>query len=218
MSTMLMLYSCANRPTMCQLLKQNNCIKSVGQLTQFNSTGIKLISKALVARLIPTDASSDDMAVLILIKDDEVDHLISMVQSTRSKYNPFPIISVIMDLSRSPHNIWAFASRDFAMVLSSVMDSINEEDQAMSAQMIWMLMEFNYTGNEEVSAVVNNGTLMLLNEDQPLIGKGNVVELKHVFITYSQGEPGKGLAMHGDNIQSGALYYSFCGPALLLFV
>ena len=179
MATMLMLYSCANKPTMCQLLKQNHCIKCVGQLTQFNSTDIKLISKALVARLIPTDTSSDDMAVLILIKDDEVDHLISMVQSIWSKHNPFPIISVIMDLSRSPHNMWAFASRDVAMVLSNVMDSINEEDQAMSAQMIWVLMEFNYTGNEEVSAIVNNGTLMLLNEDQPLSTEGKRTKISN---------------------------------------
>lgn len=167
-----MLYLCANKPSTRQLLKQSQCLRSFRPLTQFSCTDIKLLSKALIARLIPIDAANDDMATLIQIKDDEVDHLISTLNSARSEYIIFPIIPVVMDLSRSSHNMWAFASKDIALMLSDTMDNISENYQATVAQLIWSLMEFNFEGSKEASAVVNNGTLISANEDVMSIKEG----------------------------------------------
>lgn len=167
-----MLYLCANKPSMCELLKQSQCLRSIGPLTRFSCTDIKLLSKALIARLIPPDTANDNMATLIQIKDDEVDHLISILNSARSEYIMFPIIPVVMDLSRSPHNMWAFASKDVVLVLSDTIDSISENYQATAAQLIWTLMEFNYEGSEEASAIVNNGTVISANEDVMSIKEG----------------------------------------------
>ena len=164
-----MLYLSANMLTVRQLLKENECIQSIGQLIQFSSTDIKLISKALIARLIPMDTANDDMAVLMLITHDEVDRLIGIVQS---KCITFPIMSVIMDLSRSPHNMRVFASKDFVTVLSNIMDSFSDEDQARSTQVMQMLMQQSFTGNEDKAAIANNGTLMSSNENQPPCGQG----------------------------------------------
>lgn len=153
-----MLYLSAINPSVRQLLKQSHCLQSIGSLIQLPSIEIKLLSKALIARLIPTDAVNDDMAVLMLIEDDEVDHLISMLTSLQS-YKAIPSISVVMDICRSPHNLWALASRDVAVKLSDVMDSISEGDQSKAAELIWRMMELNYEGSEKVSAVINNGSL-----------------------------------------------------------
>lgn len=153
----LMLYLCAIDPPTCQLLKQNHCLQSIRSLILLPSTEIKLLSKALIARLIPIDAVSDDMAVLMLIKDDEVDYLMSMLTSVQS-YKTVPIISVMTDLGRSPHNMFALASREVAVKLSDIMDS-SEDDPSKATQLISSMMELNYEGSEEVSAVINNGTL-----------------------------------------------------------
>ena len=153
-----MLYLCAVNSSVCQLLKQPQCFQSIGPLVQLPFNNIKLLSKALIARLIPADAVDDDMAVLIVI-EDEVDDLISMLESTPS-YKTIPVISVMIDLCRSPHNMSAFASRvNVVSKLSDMMDSVSEDDQPKVAELIWRMMEFNYTGNEKVSAVINNGTL-----------------------------------------------------------
>ena len=112
----------------------------------------------MIACLIPIDTTSDDMAVLILIKDNEVDYTISMLTSAHSKYITFPIISIVTDLCRSPHNVWALASRDILLLLSDLMDDISKDDQAKVAQLIWRIMVFNYNSSEEVSAIISNGT------------------------------------------------------------
>ena len=146
---------CAGNPAVCQLLKQPHCFQSIGPLIQLPSSEIKLFSKALIARLIPINAVNDDMAVLMVI-EDEVDHLISLISSTQS----IPIISVIMDLCRSPHNMCVFASRnEITSKLADMIDSIGEDEQSKVAQLIWRMMEFNYEGNEEMCAIINNGTL-----------------------------------------------------------
>ena len=154
----LILYACAISIPTRQLLKEN--LPGIGSLIHLPSTEIKLLSKALVARLIPTDATRDDMAVLMLIEDDEADYLISMLSPVQS----IPIISVISDLCRSPHNMWALASRDVALKLSDIMDNISEDDQSKAAQLIYRMVEFCYEGNEEVSQVINGGTQSLREE------------------------------------------------------
>lgn len=124
---------------------------------------MKVLSKALIARLIPADAGSDDSAVLTLIEDDEVDYLMSLIVSPHS-HNVVPIISIMMDLSRSPHNSFALASKDVMMKLSDAMESFGEDDQARGAQLIWRMMELEYDGSEEVSHISNNGTLQAQSE------------------------------------------------------
>lgn len=150
----LILYLCAINPSACQLLKQNHCLQSIGPLIQLPSTEIKLLSKALIARLIPTDVVNDDMAVLMLIEDKEVDHLINILTPVQS----YKAIPVMMDLSRSPHNMWALASRDLTLKLSDIMESLSEDDQSKAAQLIWRMMELNYEESEEVSTIIHNGT------------------------------------------------------------
>ena len=158
-----MLYLCAGNPPICQLIKQNHCLQSVGALIQLPSSRIRVLSKALIARLISADAVRDDMAVLILIEDDEVDHLMSIVGRV-SSYETIPVISVLMDLCRSPHNMGALVSRDAALMLSDVMESISADDQTKVAQLIWKMMDLNYQGTEEVSSIINSGTLLLHDE------------------------------------------------------
>lgn len=157
------LYLCASNPPVCQLLKCNHCLQSIKPLIELPSTEIKLLSKALIARLIPIDTVSDDAAVLTLITDDEVEYLMSLITSAQS-YKIIPIISVMIDLSRSPHNTFALASREVAMKLSDVMESFSEDDQAKSALLIWRMMELDYDGSEEVSTIGNNGTLQAQSE------------------------------------------------------
>ena len=81
-----------------------------------------------------------------------------------------PIVSVMMDLSRSPHNITVFVSKSIALALSDSMDSFCEEDQAMAAQLIWTIMEFNYEATEDVSLIVKNGSL----HDRPTLEDGMI--------------------------------------------
>jgi hypothetical protein len=150
------LYSCAIDPSGCQLIRRS--LQSIGSLTQFPSTEIKLFSKALLARLIPPDAVKDDAAVLILIKDDEVNHLISTLASVQS-YDVIPGISIVVDLCRSPHNMLALVSRDAVSTLTDVMDRLGEDDQSKAAQLIWRMMELNFESNADVSAIINNGTV-----------------------------------------------------------
>lgn len=115
-----------------------------------------MLSKALVARLIPIDAVSDDMAVLMQIKDDEVEYLISLLAQS---HQIIPIISVMMDLGRSPHNLFALTSRNVTVKLSEAMESFSENDQAKSAQLIWKMMELDYDENDNMSTISSNGTL-----------------------------------------------------------
>ena len=154
----LFLYLCANNPPVYQLLKQNSCIQSIGQLTELSSIDIKVLSRALIARLIPNDAVSDDSAVLILIGEDEVEYLISLMIPTQS-YKKIPVISIMVDLSRSPRNLFTFASKDVVLKLSDSMESLSEDDQAKSALLIWRIMELDYDGSEEMSVISNSGTL-----------------------------------------------------------
>ena len=79
-----MLYLCMNKPSVLQLLRQSHSLQIITSLVRFSSTEIRVLSKALVARLIPANVSTDDMAELILIQDDEVDHLISILTSKQS--------------------------------------------------------------------------------------------------------------------------------------
>lgn len=156
---MLFLYLCAGESSLSHLLKQNCCLEVIGPYVQFRSTEVNVLSKALIARLIPTDAVSDDSAVLILIKDDEVEYLRNLIRKSSQSYQAIPVVSVMMDLARSPHNLFALASIDMAIDLSDLMETFSEDDQARSAQLIWKLMELDYDGNEEVTAIRNNGSL-----------------------------------------------------------
>lgn len=147
-----------------QLVKQH--VNSIGSLILESSTKVKLLSKALVARLIPTGMAENEMAVLMLIEDNEVDLLINMLSISPISNQFFPIVSIISDLCRSPHNMYAMASKDIASKLSDTMESFSEEDQSRAAQLIWEVMQLNYEGDEEVTAVVSNGTL------QPSLDQG----------------------------------------------
>ena len=141
-------------------MKQSHCIQSIGPLVQASSTQIKILSKVLIARLIPSDVVSDDAAVLILVEDDEVNDLISCIETAQSyKRSLIPVISVMLDLGRSPHNLFALASKDTTVNLSNIMESCGEDDQARSAQLIWRIMELEYDESVEVSAITNNGSL-----------------------------------------------------------
>lgn len=148
---------------MCQLLNQDCCLQNIQALVKLPFTELRLLSKGLVARLIPTDIASDDRASLMLVKDDEIDLLIGAFTSIRSCRTIIPLIPVMMDLSRSPHNVSAFASKNVASVLSDVMDSISEDDQDRAAQLIWMMMESNDDGSENESLLTNNGTMQDLS-------------------------------------------------------
>ena len=64
------------------------------------------------------------------------------------------------DLCRSPHNMWALASRDVLLLLSNLMDDINKGDRAKVAQLILRMTVFSYNSSEEVSAIISNGTLL----------------------------------------------------------
>lgn len=154
--TLLMLYFYADRPSACQALENNHFLHTIKPLVKSTSTENRLLSKALIARMIPLNTANDNLALLIQVNDDEVHYLVSVLESVRSS---FPVISVLMDLSRSPHNMWTFMSNNVPSQLSDLMDSISEEDQVVAAQLIWQMMETNYGGTEEISAIINNGTL-----------------------------------------------------------
>ena len=158
-SLVLFLYLCASYAPVSQLLK-SHCLQSIGPLTQLPSTRIKVLSKALIARLIPTDAVSDESTVMTLIEDEEVDYLISLVTPIQL-YKVFPVTSVMMDLSRSPHNMFALASKDIVMKLSEIMESLSENNQAQCALLIWRVMELDYNESEGVFTISNNGTLQM---------------------------------------------------------
>jgi len=159
----LFLYLCASTPPVPQLLKQNHYLQSIGPLIQLPSTEVKILSKALIARLIPSDVASDDTAVMILLEDEEVAYLVNLVAPVQSS-RAFPITSVMLDLSRSPHNLFALASSDVTLKLSDTMESLNEESQAEAAQLIWRMMELEYDGSEAVSTIINNGTLQMQSD------------------------------------------------------
>ena len=175
-ATVLMLYLCVNKPSVLQLLRQSHSLQIITSLIGLSSTKIRVLSKALIARLIPANVATDDMAELILIRDDEVDHLISVLTSTQS-YNTIPIVSVMMDLSRSPHNIATFVSKSIALTLSDLMDSNCEEAQAMAAQLLWTIMEFNYETTQDMSLIVNNGSL----HDHPTLEDGMIYNCCHIY-------------------------------------
>ena len=149
---------------MSELLKLNHYLQSIGPLIQLPSTEIKVLSKALIARLIPSDVVSDDSTVMTLIENEEVDYLMSLIADLYQSYKALPIISIIMDLSRSPHNLFGLVSRDTVTKLSDVLESLSEEDQAKSAQLIWRMMELEYNGSEGTSAISHNGTLQIKSE------------------------------------------------------
>lgn len=156
---MLCLYECVFNESTCQLLVRQN-VQSIGSLILGSSTSVKvkLLCKALVARLIPTDVSKDEMAVLMLTDDAEVDLLINMLSPDQF----FPSLSVMTDLCRSPHNMYALVSRDATSKLSEMMESLSEDNQSKAAQLIWEIMQLTYEGDEVVSAVINNGSLKCL--------------------------------------------------------
>ena len=153
-----------------QLLKENHYLHVIAPFIELPSTEIKVLSKALIARLIPTDIMIDNIAVLIIIQDDEVNHLVNVLTS-KELCHSIPVITIMMDLSRSPHNMERFISKDTASILSNCMDSISEEYQAKAAQLIWRMMELNYEGNEDVCMIINNGSL----QDQPSMEDGMIV-------------------------------------------
>ena len=125
---------------------------------------IKLLSKALIARLIPVDTTDDDNAALLLINDDEARYLVNVLQSCQ--YTALPINSVLTDLCRSRHNMQALVTMDVASVLSDYMDSISESDQICTSQLIRSMMTLNCGGSEKATAVTNNGTLFNQSFDE----------------------------------------------------
>ena len=151
-----MLYSCAITPSAHQLMQHS--WQSIKTLIQLPSIEIKLLSKALIARLIPADAVQDDNAALILIEDTEVDVLIKMLTPV-PLFKAVPVISVMVDLCRSPHNMQALVARNVVVKLSDIMDSMSEDDQSKAARLIWRMMELKFESSEEVSVIVNDGTL-----------------------------------------------------------
>ena len=158
MAILLMFYLSAINPSVRELLRENHCIWRVGPLIQLPSTRIKLLSKALIARLIPTDVIDYNKAALVVMEDGEADHLISMLTSVQS-YQVIPIFPVMIDLCRSPHNVWALVSRDVLVKLLGVCNNISKEDLSKSPQLIWRMVELKYNGTEGLTAVINNGTL-----------------------------------------------------------
>ena len=157
---------CADRPHVSQVLKHSNYLQTVYSLVQSSSVKIKIFSKALIARLIPVDTIKDDVAVLLLIDDEELHYLIKILTLSQSKYAAVPIVPVMVDLSRSPHNLYAFVTKGIASLLSDIMDSISEHDQIMAAQLIWRIMTFNYKENESTSAIICDGTLQKSLDDE----------------------------------------------------
>lgn len=172
--TLLMLYLYADRPSACQALEHNHYLHTIKALVQSSSTENRLLSKALIARMIPLNTANDKLALLTQVNHDEVHYLISVLESVHSS---LPVISILMDLSRSPHNMWTFVSENVASQLSDSMNCISEEDQALAAQLIWQMMESDYGDSKEISAVINNGTL----RDQCLSG-GNII----AFVIWSR--------------------------------
>lgn len=118
----------------------------------------------------------DERAVLIVLDNNEVNYLVRLLESHQTMYTSLPILPMVMDLSRSPHNMFAFVFEDVASILADIMDSVNEREQSILAQLIWRMMTFIYEGNEEVSALINNGTLcseegILINQNTTLVIK-----------------------------------------------
>ena len=161
----LFLYLCASYQPVSELLKLNHYRQSIGPLIQLPSTEIKVLSKALIARLIPADVVSDDSAAMTLIENEEVDYLMGLiVPDLYQSYKALPVISIMMDLSRSPHNLFGLVSKDAVTKLSDVLESLSEEDEAKTAQLIWRMMELEYNGSEGLSAISHNGTLQMKSE------------------------------------------------------
>lgn len=154
-----MLYLYAIKPHVHQALKQNHCLKNVVSLLKSSSIDVQLLLKGLLARLIPIDTTNDENALLLLINDDEVHHLVDVLKSSQSKYMALPIVPVLTDLCRSPHNMHILASMDVASLLSDIMECISETDQTDAAQLIWSMMTLHYEESEKASTVINNGTL-----------------------------------------------------------
>ena len=153
-----MLYASAINPAIHQVLEQEICLQNIQVLIELPFTELRLLSKALIARLIPVDATSDDKAKLMLLKDDEIDLLISALTSIQSRRTVIPLIPVMMDLGRTPHNLLLFSSRNVTSVLSDVMDDMNEVDQERAAQLIWVMMESNHKGSNKDNVIINSGT------------------------------------------------------------
>ena len=160
-----------------QSLKHKQSFQNIASLVQSSSLNIRLLSKALTARLIPSDTVKDERAVLIVLDNNEVNYLVRLLESSQTMYTSLPILPMVMDLSRSPHNMFAFVFEDVASILADIMDSVNEREQSILAQLIWRMMTFIYEGNEEVSAlIINNGTLcseegILINQNTTLVIK-----------------------------------------------
>ena len=157
-----MLYLCAGSTSIRQFFKENRCVQYIGAFTQSPNMHIQLISKSLVARLIPPETGSHDTAILILISDKEVDQLMTMLQSLPEDILDTTIFSMIIDLSRSPHNIWALVSRDITSTLTSIMDSLSERGQVLAAKLVWTVMEMENDSQSisvDFNTVTNNGTL-----------------------------------------------------------
>ena len=159
-----MLYLCASSTSVCQYFKINWCVQYIGAFTQSPNVYIRLISKSLIARLIPLDTDSHEMAILILINDEEVDKMITILLSQPDDILDTTTVSMVVDLCRSPHNMWAFVSSDIISVLTNVMDSSCERSQVhvLAAKLVWTVMELENDSsqdNVDFNAVVNNGSL-----------------------------------------------------------
>ena len=167
-----MLYLYAVKPHVHQALKESHCLKNFVSLLKSSSIehDVQLLLKGLLARLIPVDTTNDENALLLLINDDEVHYLVNVLQSCQFKYTALPLVPVLTDLCRSPHNIHILASKDVASLLSDIMDSISDIDQAKAAQLIWSMMTLHYEESVAASAVINNGTL----QSQYLNGEGEL--------------------------------------------
>lgn len=161
-STLLMLYLCASSTSICQYFKANRCVQSIGAFTQSPNVRIQLITKSLFARLIPLDTDSHEMAILILINDEEVNQMITILQSQSDDILESTVFSMVLDLSRSPHNMWAFVSRGITSILTNAMDSSCERSQALAAKLMWTVMELENDSpydSVDLNAIVNNGSL-----------------------------------------------------------
>ena len=136
-------------------------IQRIAQLIQSPKLEIKILSKAVIARLIPLDTASDEHAVLTMLTDEDAIgaiEILKMITSLNATMN-FPCIHMLMDLGRSPHNMQVFINCEITAVLANVIDSVCEEEKSLAAEFIRRLMQMEYDGKEEISAISNNGSL-----------------------------------------------------------
>ena len=66
----------------------------------------------------------------------------------------------------------------FVQKLSNVMDGTSKDDQSKATQLIWRMIESNFNGSEEVSAIINSGSLQGLYIKRVGSGNGYIGQLR----------------------------------------